>query len=101
MGASRLEEEDWSWCLTGPTNKPTIRSNADDRNFYKLEKWTKDGLKIERMLYAGNNLEKAREGPGSAQLLRESRNRTSTPFRCSGRPSRQFRSKGLVRRMTA
>jgi hypothetical protein len=23
---------------------------ADDRNFYKLEKWTKDGMKIERML---------------------------------------------------
>ena len=34
---------------------------ADDRNFYKLEKWTKDGLKIERMLYAGNNLDKARK----------------------------------------
>jgi len=34
---------------------------ADDRNFYKLEKWTKDGTKIERMLYAGNNLDKARK----------------------------------------
>jgi hypothetical protein len=34
---------------------------ADDRNFYKLEKWTKDGSKIERLLYAGNNLEKARK----------------------------------------
>ena len=34
---------------------------ADDRNFYKFEKWTKDGVKIERMLYAGNNLEKPRE----------------------------------------
>ena len=34
---------------------------ADDRNFYKLEKWTKDGMKIERMLYAGNNLDKARK----------------------------------------
>jgi hypothetical protein len=34
---------------------------ADDRNFYKLEKWTKDGTKIERLLYAGNNLDKARE----------------------------------------
>jgi hypothetical protein len=29
---------------------------AADRNFYKLEKWSKDGTKIERMLYAGNNL---------------------------------------------
>jgi hypothetical protein len=34
---------------------------ADDRNFYKVEKWTKDGMKVERMLYAGNNLDKARE----------------------------------------
>ncbi len=34
---------------------------ADDRNFYKVEKWTKDNTKIERMLYAGNNLDKARD----------------------------------------
>jgi hypothetical protein len=34
---------------------------ADHRNFYKVEKWTKDGSKIERMLYAGNNLDKARQ----------------------------------------
>ena len=34
---------------------------ADDRNFYKVEKWTKDGTKIERLLYAGNNLNKARK----------------------------------------
>ena len=34
---------------------------ADDRNFYKVEKWTKDGAKIDRLLYAGNNLEKARK----------------------------------------
>ena len=33
---------------------------ADERNFYKLEKWTRDGTKIDRMLYAGNNLDKAR-----------------------------------------
>ena len=29
---------------------------ADDRNFYKVEKWTKDGMKVERMLYAVDNL---------------------------------------------
>jgi hypothetical protein len=29
---------------------------ADDRNLYKVEKWTKDGTKVDRMLYAGNNL---------------------------------------------
>ena len=34
---------------------------ADDRNFYKLEKWTKDGAKVDRLLYAGTNLEKAHE----------------------------------------
>jgi hypothetical protein len=34
---------------------------ADDRNFYKVEKWTKDGLHVTDLLYAGNNLERARE----------------------------------------
>ena len=34
---------------------------ADDRNSYKVEKWSKDGTKVDRMLYAGNNLEKARK----------------------------------------
>jgi hypothetical protein len=34
---------------------------ADHRNFYKVEKWTKDGTRVERMLYAGNNLDKARD----------------------------------------
>jgi hypothetical protein len=44
---------DWS---EETTNKPLL---ADDRNFYKVEKWTKDGTKVDRMLYAGNNLDKA------------------------------------------
>jgi hypothetical protein len=39
------------------TDEPLI---ADHRNFYKVEKWTKDGTKVERMLYAGSNLDKAR-----------------------------------------
>jgi hypothetical protein len=34
---------------------------ADDRNFYKVAKWMKDGGKVDRMLYAGNNLDKARD----------------------------------------
>jgi hypothetical protein len=34
---------------------------ADDRNFYKVEKWTKDGTKVDRLLYAGNSLAKAQE----------------------------------------
>jgi hypothetical protein len=33
---------------------------ADDRNYYKVEKWTKDGTKFDRMLYAGNSLGRAR-----------------------------------------
>jgi hypothetical protein len=34
---------------------------ADERNFYKVEKWTKDGTKVDRMLYAYNNLAKVRD----------------------------------------
>jgi len=33
---------------------------ADRRNFYKVEKWSRDGLRVELMLYAGNNPDKAR-----------------------------------------
>lgn len=33
---------------------------ADRRNFYKVEKRSQDGLRVELMLYAGNNLDKAR-----------------------------------------
>jgi hypothetical protein len=33
---------------------------ADDRNFYKVELWTKDEQRVLRMLYGGNNLDKAR-----------------------------------------
>jgi hypothetical protein len=40
------------------TNNPQI---ADHCNFYKVEKWMKDGSKVDRMLYAGRNLDKARE----------------------------------------
>jgi hypothetical protein len=32
---------------------------ADDRNYYKVEKWTRDGVKVDRLLYAGNNLGRA------------------------------------------
>ena len=33
---------------------------ADRRNFYKVEKWSKDGQRIEELLFAGNSLDKAR-----------------------------------------
>jgi hypothetical protein len=32
---------------------------ADERNFYKVEKWTTDGQKIDSLLYAGNNFSRA------------------------------------------
>jgi hypothetical protein len=38
------------------TSEPLI---ADDRNYYKVEKWTKDGAKVDRLLYAGNSLSRA------------------------------------------
>ena len=33
---------------------------ADLRNFYKVEKWTRDGTKVDSLLYAGNSLGRAR-----------------------------------------
>ena len=35
--------------------------HADDRNFYKVEKWTLDGMHVDSLLYAGNNLDTARD----------------------------------------
>jgi hypothetical protein len=40
------------------TDEPQL---ADDRNYYKVEKWTKDGSEVDRILYAGNDLERACE----------------------------------------
>jgi hypothetical protein len=40
------------------TSDPLI---ADHRDFYKVEKWTQDGSKVDHMLYAGSSLDKARE----------------------------------------
>jgi hypothetical protein len=34
---------------------------ADDRNFYKVEKWTFDRSKVDSLLHAGNNLTNARQ----------------------------------------
>jgi hypothetical protein len=38
---------------------------ADRRNFFKVELWTKDGQHVERLLFAGNSLDKARERFGA------------------------------------
>ena len=45
---------DWS---AEETDNPL---KADDRNFCKVEQWSRDGQRIERMLWAGNSIEKAR-----------------------------------------
>jgi hypothetical protein len=34
--------------------------HADRRNFYKVEVWSRDWLRVELMLYAGNSLGRAR-----------------------------------------
>ena len=34
---------------------------ADERNFYKVEKLTRDGMHVDRLLYAGDNLDRARD----------------------------------------
>jgi hypothetical protein len=33
---------------------------ADLHNFYKVEKWTRDGAKVDSLLYAANSLGRAR-----------------------------------------
>jgi hypothetical protein len=43
---------------------------ADERNLSKVEKRTKDDMKVDRLLYARNNLEKAREPVTVAVKLR-------------------------------
>ena len=32
---------------------------ADLRNFYKVEKWSRDSMRVEELLYAGSSLDKA------------------------------------------
>jgi hypothetical protein len=34
---------------------------VDDRNFYKVEKWSRDSQQVDHLLYAGNNLRRAQE----------------------------------------
>ena len=48
---------------------------ADQRNFFKVEKCTRDGVKVDSLLYGGNNLDKAREVFDSA-IRRRPRIRT-------------------------
>jgi hypothetical protein len=39
------------------TDDPLV---ADRRHFFKVELWTRDGLHVERLLFAGNSVDKAR-----------------------------------------
>jgi hypothetical protein len=44
---------DWS---DEETEEPLI---ADHRNFYKVEKWSRDGQRVVEMVFAGSSLEKS------------------------------------------
>jgi hypothetical protein len=33
---------------------------ADRRNFYKVEKWSRDGERVTKLLFAGSSLDKAK-----------------------------------------
>ena len=48
-----MTDDDWSH---EGTDDPLY---ADRRNFYKVEKWSADGLRLEELLFAGNSLGKA------------------------------------------
>ena len=59
---------------------------ADRRNFYKVEKWSRDGRWIEELLLAGNSLDKARRVFGRFTTRRpRSRLRDYQEFRARGR----------------
>jgi hypothetical protein len=40
-----------------PVNR--VRGYADRRNFDKVEKWSRDGRRVQQLLFAGNSLGKA------------------------------------------
>jgi hypothetical protein len=52
---AKVPSADWSH---EETDDPL---HADRRNFYKVEKWSRDGQRIEELLYAGNSLAKAQQ----------------------------------------
>jgi hypothetical protein len=69
----RRSRHHWAGALSAPSQQLELHLNdelvrrrdedpvyADRRNFYKVEKWSRDGLRVELMILAGSNLEKAR-----------------------------------------
>jgi hypothetical protein len=59
-----------------PSKRPTTRSSRMTAIFCKVENWSRNGLRVELMLYAGNNLDKARR-----VFERTHRKRTTTSMR--------------------
>jgi hypothetical protein len=49
-----IEVSNWS---DEETDEPLI---ADHRNFYKVEKWSRDGQRVTELLFAGSSLDKAK-----------------------------------------
>jgi hypothetical protein len=72
---SKMTADNWSH---EETDDPL---HADRHNFYKVEKWSKDGQRVEEMLFAGNSLAKAQriferfisKGPRSRLTIRQQR----------------------------
>jgi hypothetical protein len=53
---------------------------ADNRNFYKVEKWTRNGTNVDSLLYAGNKLRRAQEIFAKAVSHRPRIRLTMTPL---------------------
>ena len=64
----RCVVSDWS---DEETDEPLL---ADHRNYYKVEQWSRDGTRVERMLFAGHSLDRAR-AIFEAELRRRPRGR--------------------------
>jgi hypothetical protein len=54
---------------------------ANERNFYKVELWTKDDQRVARLLHAGNRIDKARD-VFAAAVKRRPRGRYTIRQRC-------------------
>jgi hypothetical protein len=72
----------WLWCGEARVRHHDISHEetidplvAEPRNFYKVEKWTRDGTKVDSLLYAGNSLVLA--GPVQCSSVRSSTDRGS------------------------
>jgi len=53
----------WPYTMTDewPHEETDDPLYADQRNFYKVEKWSTDGERIEMLVFAGKDLDRARE----------------------------------------